>query len=181
MADEARPAPLSPVPQPNAPTFVCVWDDFDPDDADEDEPFEHEQPATAPVPSPGERLLHALGQLHRLHLCGRLPARPDEFDVEDLARIVGVWPELELVLADDDGTRYHFAGEVLFISAERPAMVRLLSTLEFAAELDLKSGGGWTAGTSASWLGGSRRLQDYAMLTRQTRQHCAYFVLQSLA
>jgi hypothetical protein len=114
-----------------------VWDDFDPDDADGDGLFENEQLARGPAPTPGERLLHGLGQLHRLHLCGRLPAHPTEFDVEDVARIVGVWPELEVVVADDDGTRYHFAGEVLFISAKQPPMVRLLSTLEFAAEREL--------------------------------------------
>jgi hypothetical protein len=114
-----------------------VWDDFDPGDADEDEPWDGEQPTARAMPSPGERLLHALGQLHRLYLCGRLPAHPSEFDVEDVARIVGVWPELEFVVADDDGARYHFAGEVLFISAARPPMVRLLSTLEFAAEREL--------------------------------------------
>ena len=114
-----------------------MWDDFDPDDADEDDPFEHEQPAREPLPTPGERLLHGLGQLRRLYLCGRLPAHPSEFNVEDIARIVGVLPELELVVSDDDGTRYHFAGEVLFISAKQPPMMRLLSTLEFAAEQDL--------------------------------------------
>jgi hypothetical protein len=112
----------------------------EPDDADEDEPFEHEQPLTTPVPSPSERLLHALGQLHRLYLCGRLPAHPSEFDVEDIARIVGVLPDLEFVVSDDDGARYHFAGEVLFITPTRPVMVRLLGVLEleFAAEQDLK-------------------------------------------
>jgi hypothetical protein len=115
-----------------------VWDPFDPDDdADEDEPHEREQPVTGPAATPGERLLHALGQLHRLHLCGRLPAHPSEFDVEDVARIVGVWPDLELVVADHEGTRYHFAGEVLFISPTRPVMVRLLSTFEFAVEREL--------------------------------------------
>jgi hypothetical protein len=70
---------------------------------------------------------------------GRLPAHPSEFNVEDIARIVGVWPDLELVVADDDGVRYHFVGEVLFISAARPPLVRLLSTLEFAAEQELNA------------------------------------------
>lgn len=49
-----------------------------------------------------------------------------------------MWSDLELVVADHEGTRYHFAGEVLYVSAGQPAMVRLLSTLEFAAEQDLK-------------------------------------------
>jgi hypothetical protein len=102
-----------PVCQPCAPTFRVVWDDFELGDDHEDEPWDDEQRVADAVPSPGERLLHALGQLHRLHLCGRLPVHPSEFDIEDVARIVGVWPQLELVLADDDGTRYHFAGEVL--------------------------------------------------------------------
>ncbi len=127
-----------PVCQPCAPTFRVVWDDFELGDDHEDEPWDDEQRVADAVPSPGERLLHALGQLHRLHLCGRLPVHPSEFDIEDVARIVGVWPQLELVLADDNGTRYHFAGEVLYISGKQPTMLRLLSTLEFAAEQDLK-------------------------------------------
>ena len=120
-----------------------MWDDFDAGDSDEDEPQEPEREAEQPTP--GERLLHALGQLHRLHLCGRLPAHPSEFDIEDVARIVGVWPDLEFVVADDEGTRYYFAGQVLFVSARHPVMVRLLGTWEFAAELDLNSWwrGGW--------------------------------------
>ena len=119
-----------------------MWDDFDPDDADAEDPFEseHESVGSQPMPSPGERLLHALGQLHRLYLCGRLPAHPSAFPIEDLARIVGVWPELEFIVTDDVGSRYHFPGEVLFVSADQPATVRLLSTFEFAAELDLD---GW--------------------------------------
>lgn len=80
-----------------------MWDDFDPDgDADEDEPHEHEEPASTPSATPGERLLHALGQLHRLHLCGRLPAHPSAFAIEDVVRMVGIWPDLELVVADDE-------------------------------------------------------------------------------
>jgi hypothetical protein len=117
-----------------------VWDDSDPDDADEDEPWDRDElPAGERVATPGERLLHALGQLYRLHLCGRLPAHPSEFGVEDLARIAGVWTDLELVVADADGTRYHFAGEVLCVSTQQPAMVRLLSVLEFVAEQDFNA------------------------------------------
>ena len=130
-----------PVFQLSAPTFVSVWDDFDPDDYGsdaDDEDESHELPSDAEsAPTPGERLVHALGQLHRLHLCGRLPAHPSAFDIEDVARIVGVWPQLEFVVSDDEGTRYHFPGEVLFISADRPEMLRLLGVFEFAAEQDL--------------------------------------------
>lgn len=115
-----------------------MWDDFDPDGySDEDDSRDRESPSDESPPSPGERLLHALGQLHRLYLCGRLPAHPSAFDIEDVARIIGVWPELEFVVSDDEGTRYHFAGEVLFISADRPEMLRLLGVWEFAAQQDL--------------------------------------------
>jgi hypothetical protein len=115
-----------------------VWDDFDPDDySDEDESSDREPPSDESPPSPGERLLHALGQLHRLHLCGRLPVPPSTLDIEDLARIVGVWSDLEFVVKDDEGSRYHFAGEVLCISADRPEMIRLLFVWEFAAQQDL--------------------------------------------
>jgi hypothetical protein len=117
--------------------LLNVWDDFDPDEySDEDESHESERPELDP-PTPGERLLHALGQLHRLHLCGRLPAHPSAFDVEDVARIVGVWSDLEFVASDEEGRRYHFADEVLCISADRPEMIRLLSVWQFAANQDL--------------------------------------------
>lgn len=52
-----------------------MCDDSDPDDyGDEDEPHEPEQPDDEPAPTPGERLLYALGQLYRLYRHGALPS-----------------------------------------------------------------------------------------------------------
>jgi hypothetical protein len=39
--------------------------------------------------TPAEHLLYALGQLYRLHRAGELPVRLAEFDVVELARIIG--------------------------------------------------------------------------------------------
>ena len=102
------------------------------DSADEDGPPEPERPTNEPPPTPGERLLYALGQLYRLHHQGNLSAQPAAFDVEDLARIIGVWPELEFAVRDGSGTRYHFAGEVLFVNPADLFPWRLLSLAEFA-------------------------------------------------
>lgn len=40
--------------------------------------------------SPAERLLFERGQLYRLHEAGALPVEPKDFEVLDLARIIGV-------------------------------------------------------------------------------------------
>lgn len=72
--------------------------------------------------TPAERLLYALGQLYRLHRAGELPVEPRDFDVLDLARIIGVSRHIEFVAESSQGTSYHFAREVLVLdrAAEFP-------------------------------------------------------------
>lgn len=102
---------------------------FDPaTDGDEDCP-----------PTPGERVLYALGQLHRLHLAGRLPVHPSAFSIEDIARIVGVSGELEFTSEDRHGQHFHFPSQVLFVNPAKPFPWRLLSVWEWAAEQEANS------------------------------------------
>lgn len=115
-----------------------MCDEFDPDaGADEDESQEHEQRPAEQALTPGERLLYALGQLYRLHHRGQLPVEPAAFDIEDLARIIGVWPEVEFSVEDGFGLRYHLPGEVLSVEPERSFPWRLLDPWESGAELVL--------------------------------------------
>jgi len=64
----------------------------------------------------------------------RLPFDPRAFDLEDLARVIGVAGEVEFITEDRDGTNCHFAGEVLHVRPERSFPWRLLSVWEWAAE-----------------------------------------------
>jgi hypothetical protein len=126
-------------------------DDFDEDGWDESAEWQPlpewlEQPdgsgekgavdAAADRATSGERLLYALGQMYALWHRGQLAVAPRDFDIEDLARIIGVWPELEFVTDDQRGTRFHFSGEVVCFEPDRPFPWRLLSSWEWAAEQD---------------------------------------------
>lgn len=91
------------------------------------------------LPSPGERLLYALGQLHRLWRQGQLPVRPDVFDIEDVARVVGVSGQLEMVTTDAKGKIYHFPGEVLVVRQGERFPWRLASVEEWAAAQDAEA------------------------------------------
>lgn len=68
-----------------------------------------------PAPTPAERLLYALGQLYRLWHDGELDVEPKDFDVMDLAGIIGVKGDIELVSEEPHATAYHFDGEVLVV------------------------------------------------------------------
>ncbi len=85
---------------------------------------DEEQPEGGPAegewvePTPGERLLYALGQLWwgwRVDPEGSVP--PRRLDIEAVARAVGVWCDVEFLQegeGEDGGECYvHFAGEVL--------------------------------------------------------------------
>jgi len=85
-------------------------------------------------PTPGERVLYALGQMHRLHLSGALPVHPRVLRIEDVARIVGVAGELEFTSEDRYGQHAHFPGEVLYVHPSKPFPWRLLSACEWAVE-----------------------------------------------
>lgn len=96
------------------------------DDRGDDEP-----------PTPGERVLYALGQLHRLHRRRRFPFHPEAFDIQDLASVLGVAGSLEFETSDRYGRYYHFASEVLIAEPEQPFPWRLLTVWEWAAEQHL--------------------------------------------
>lgn len=91
------------------------------------------------APTPGERLLYALGQLYRLHRHRRLPVHPSVFDLVDLACVIGVADELEFVMEDRNGEHYHFPNEVLCVQPERAFPWRLLTVWNWAAEQELNS------------------------------------------
>lgn len=90
-----------------------------------------------PVASPAERLLYALGQLYRLHHVGELGIAPADFDVLDLARIIGVAREIELVTEGLLGRSFHFASEVLVLDPRAPFPWRLLSDEEWAHQVEI--------------------------------------------
>jgi hypothetical protein len=96
-------------------------------------------------PTPGERLLYALGQLYRLHKHRRLLIQPSDFDIEDLACVIGVADELEFVIEDRNGNHYHFPSEVLRVRPEGRFPWQLLTVWEWAAEqrLDAFRADGW--------------------------------------
>lgn len=91
-------------------------------------------------PTPGERLLYVLGQIFRRWHAGTGLTSPKEVDIEDLARMLGVWSEVEF--AQTDATRkhlgcLHFPTEVLVIDRTREFPWRLLSVWEWAREQEL--------------------------------------------
>jgi len=118
-----------------------VCDDFDSDgDPNESDSDGDDAQLSPPLrPSPGERLLYALGQLYRHHRSGELPLHPADFDIEDLGRIIGVWSEMEFEVEDRFGRRLHFPDEVLTVDPELAFPWRLLGLWEFAAELEMNA------------------------------------------
>src|ERR1039458_246716 len=71
--------------------------------------------STEKPPTPGERLVYALGQLYWLWRQGALDVAPADFDIEDVARIVGVARDIEFVSDCPTGCCYHFPAEVLVV------------------------------------------------------------------
>jgi hypothetical protein len=92
---------------------------------------------TGEGPTPGERLLYALGQLYRRSRYGDLDVDPDDFDIEDLARIIGVWRDVEFVQDDEGGRSYHFPSEVLCVAPGFVFPWYLLDIWAWAAEREL--------------------------------------------
>ena len=109
------------------------WDELFGDAFPEDDDERDDDAA----PTPGERLLYALGQLDRLHRWRRLPIDPRNIDLQDLARVIGAADELEFVAEDNTGTHCHFPHEVVNVDFEQPFPWRLLSVWEWAAEQHL--------------------------------------------
>jgi hypothetical protein len=85
-------------------------------------------------PTPGERLLYVLGQLYRLYHAGALNVHPQEVDVEEVARLIGVSSELEPLTSHDRlGTHYHFPSEVLYQDSTSEFPWHLMGIFEWAA------------------------------------------------
>ena len=112
-----------------------MCDEFGPDDGAEDWEDLPEEPALAP----GERLFYALGQLYKLWRSDQLGVHPLDFDVWDLAGIIGVRGEVEFISEDRVGARYHFPGEVLVIEKRPDSDFPwcLLDTWDWAAAQEL--------------------------------------------
>jgi hypothetical protein len=118
-------------------------DDWD-EHADGDELSELHDPLSLAkgaekAPTPGERLLYVLGQLYRLYRKGEFAIHPNDFDIEDLARIIGVLPEIEFVQENLLGHHYHFGAQVLHADPVQIFPWRLLGTWEWAAEQEFNS------------------------------------------
>lgn len=93
-------------------------------------------------PTPGERILHCLGQLYRRWRSG-LPyvLPPEMIDVAALARSLGVWADVEFVQVDEDDVRVeylHFPSEVLVIDHQQEFPWQLLSAWEWGREQEHK-------------------------------------------
>jgi hypothetical protein len=87
-------------------------------------------------PTPGERLIYVLGQLYRRWHAGTGPTAPCEVDIEALARILGVWPEVEFVQEDRRGNlvRLHLPTEVFVVERANDFPWRLLNVWEWGLE-----------------------------------------------
>jgi hypothetical protein len=105
-----------------------------PDDADE----------VLAEPTSGERLLYALGQIYRRWHTGKAlvcPWRLDVEDVEELARLLGIWSDVEFAQEDEMATGViylHFPTEVLVTDCSQQFPWRLLDTWEWAVEQEHK-------------------------------------------
>ena len=90
------------------------------------------------TPTPGERLLYALGQLYRQWHVRATLTPPDEVDVEAVAKMLGVWTDIEFVQDEEEGgdgemaQHLHFAGEVLTVDRRREFPWLLLDMWEWA-------------------------------------------------
>jgi len=106
-----------------------------------DDFFDAEPDDDEPEPTPGERLLYALGQLYRRWHDGGLFIRPADFDIDELAVTIGVHRDIELVTDEPWGTSYHFAGEVLVADPDEAFPWRLMKLDEWAIWTDLEDAG----------------------------------------
>jgi hypothetical protein len=96
--------------------------------------------AVGDAPTPGERLLYALGQLYLSWHRGRTAVEPRDLDVEDLARIIGVTRDIELVTDSPFGRSFHFPSEVLLVNDREPFPWRLLDLQPWARLTDEPAG-----------------------------------------
>ena len=93
-------------------------------------------------PTPGERLLYALGQLFKQWHVRATLTPPHEVDVIAVAKMLGVWGDVEFVQngeAEDEPARYmHFPSEVLVVDPRKEFPWRLLADFEWAQEQEVK-------------------------------------------
>ena len=97
-------------------------------------------------PSPAERLFFALGQLYRRWYRGKLPVRPCDFDVMELARTIGVSRDIDMVTEALHGTALHFENEIIVAMPNRDFPWAVMATAEWArwTELEeLSRAAGW--------------------------------------
>lgn len=120
-----------PVARARQPYFAAVCA-FGPDDNAEDED------ADEPEPTSVERLFYALGQLYRCWHNGELALHPHNFDVWELARIIGVSRDIEMVTEEPYASAYHFDNAVLAVlPTERfPWVIWGVERWAFYAELE---------------------------------------------
>ena len=98
--------------------------------------FERDDDAT---PTPGERLMYALGQLYLLWHHGDLAVAPADIDVDRVARIVGVNRDIEFQTEGPLGRCYHFPSEVLLVDDLYDFPWRLHDLENWALLMDLSS------------------------------------------
>ncbi len=91
-------------------------------------------------PTPGERLLYALGQLYRQYRVRATLTRPQEVDVVAIARMLGIWTEVEFVQdgEDEDEEYVHLPAEVLLIDRRQEFPWQLMDPFEWAREVERK-------------------------------------------
>jgi hypothetical protein len=90
--------------------------------------------------TPGERLLYTLGQIYRRWHTGKALVCPWSLDVEDLARLLGIWSDIEFIQTDETNSvsYLHFPSEVLVIDRSQQFPWRLIDTWEWASEQDIE-------------------------------------------
>jgi hypothetical protein len=89
-------------------------------------------------PTPGERLLYALGQLHREWRVRATLTPPQEVDVEAVARMLGIWTDVEFVQEGENEEYLHLPEEVLLIDRRKEFPWQLMDPFEWARELERK-------------------------------------------
>jgi hypothetical protein len=89
------------------------------------------------APSPGERLLYALGQLYRRWRRGLGAEAPGDVDVWEVAGFIGIRPDIEFISEDFTGMHVHFADEVLCVNRLAEFPWQLMSVWEWAFEREL--------------------------------------------
>lgn len=94
-------------------------------------------------PTPGERLLYALGQLYRQWRVRATLTPPNEVDVASVAKMLDVWRDVEFVQDEDEEEEerqqhFHFPSEVLIVDRRQEFPWQLLSDFEWAERQEVR-------------------------------------------